>query len=77
MFLRAACVFFVIAFSLVLSGCDSGKTGTVTGVVKINGQPVSEAAVSFYPEEGRASIGMTDAEGKYELSYTRGAKGAV
>jgi len=43
----------------------------VTGVVKINGQPVEGAVVTFAPKEGgRSAFGKTAADGSYELEYT-------
>jgi len=35
------------------------------------------AAVSFYPDVGRASVGRTNDKGEYVLNYTRGKKGAL
>lgn len=44
----------------------------------MDGAPVERACVSFYPASGdRASQGLTDADGHYELSYTRSTDGAV
>lgn len=56
-----------------LAGC-SGDDGVelvpVTGVVKLDSQPLANARVVFMPKSGRPSAGMTDAEGRYELFYT-------
>ena len=43
----------------------------------MDGTPLEGAAVSFHPTEGRASIGRTDATGKYELGYVKNEAGAV
>ena len=66
-------------FVLVLSFCGrapSGDIGSVSGVVTIDGKPVDQASVHFYPTTGRASVGYTDKNGHYTLGYTRSIKGA-
>src|SRR5690606_27270537 len=65
---------------LMLVGCgQSGgeKTYQVTGIVTFQGKPVKEAAVSFIPEKGRPASGVTDAEGKFELSTFGSMDGAI
>jgi hypothetical protein len=66
--------------SLFLFGCggvsDAPETGDVSGYVKLDGQPVPGATVIFQPTEGRPSNGRTDAEGHYELTYSRNQSGA-
>ncbi len=42
----------------------------------MDGAPLSGVEVSFAPAEGRASQGITDSEGKYELIYIGKTKGA-
>ncbi len=63
-----------------LPGCggagDQPELGEVTGVITLDGKPLSGVAVVFQPESGRPARGMTDAEGKYELTYIRDTKGA-
>ena len=49
----------------------------VEGTVTVDGQPGSNLAVTFIPDSGRPSIGITDESGHYELSYFRGETGAV
>src|SRR3954471_24901551 len=70
-----------IIFATLLSGCGGEKLpglGQVTGTVTMDGKPVSDAAIVFTPKEpgATASVGQTDASGKYELYYSRGHKGA-
>ena len=64
----------------LLSGCGSDtetvELGVVTGVVTDNGAPVSNAIVEFFPDDGRTSVGGTNAEGVYSLKYNDEA-GAV
>ena len=77
MFFRFGCVLAALAV-LPLVGCDSGPaTGLVSGVVTIDGKPIGGAVVNFYPTDGRASTGTTDANGQYELAFTRQKMGAV
>jgi hypothetical protein len=62
---------------LAFCGCgESGNIGRVEGVVTIDGNPIDQAAVQFYPAAGRASVGYTDENGYYTLGYTRTVKGA-
>lgn len=61
------------------AGCGN-KPVQVSGIVTLDGQPVKEAMVFFYPigdgKEGRMAAGGTDASGKYELSTLGVADGA-
>ena len=62
------------------TGCvgDNGpQLGTVTGFVKLDGEPLENASVSFHPGAGRGSFGKTDANGNYELRYTGSQMGAT
>lgn len=71
----------VVAVALAtLFGCSGSKQpplGTVEGFVTLDGKPLATAAVLFTPEgRGRTSIGITDADGRYSLTYLRDIKGA-
>ena len=58
------------------AGCSGGsfKTAEVTGVVKLDGEPIERVALEFEPAiEGVKEIlptayGMTDAEGRYRVT---------
>jgi hypothetical protein len=56
---------------LLMSGCGggySGPTGTVSGSVTLNGQPVpSGSIVSFIADDGFVATGIVDAAGAYKL----------
>lgn len=74
----------LLAVVFFMSGCgassDSPPTGTVTGVVTLDGKPLSGVVVSFSPEVGtlgQPSLAATDGEGRYELKYNATTKGAV
>jgi hypothetical protein len=77
-----ASISLISAFVVFAAGCNREKLpklGTVTGRVTMDGQPVPEATVIFEStKEGESpSLGKTDADGRYELYYSRGHKGAT
>jgi len=43
----------------------------VTGKITKGGKPVSLVTVTFVPERGRASMAKTDAEGHYQLEFSK------
>ncbi|MBA2113457.1 Ig-like domain-containing protein [Bremerella alba] len=45
----------------------------------MNGEPLPDAIVSFYPQEARKnpSMGTTDSNGKYVLRFTSDKSGAI
>lgn len=62
-----------------LIGCGRGdypEIARVSGTVTHAGKPVPNLAVNFMPEEGRPSWGITDASGKYSLTYDEDYEGA-
>jgi hypothetical protein len=75
----------ILPVLLLLAGCGPSvpagpETGTVTGVVTLDSKPLPKVMVAFQPEgnaPGGPSMGLTDAEGKYELTYNATTKGAV
>lgn len=69
---------FVACLSLV--GCGSAEgLGQVTGVVKLDGEPLVDASVEFTPLDGKGltSYGRTDKSGYYYMMATRMDKGAA
>ena len=56
---------------LLLSGCGSKyETAPVSGTVKMNSKPLANAALTFQPiGGGMASTGITDASGRYTLTF--------
>lgn len=65
---------------LLLAGCGKSDPpiGAVKGTVTLDGQPAADLQVSFVPKSGGlASTAITDANGKYELTYDGRKKGAV
>ena len=61
----------------LLAGCSDSKVGQVTGKVTLDGQPLKSAQIEYQPESGAPSYGETDADGEFELHYTRQQKGAL
>jgi hypothetical protein len=75
-------IFLLALFGLcVCLGCGS-ETGLeglveVSGLITYDGKPVEAATVAFVPEgEGRAASGMTDADGKFQLTTLKPGDGA-
>ena len=64
---------------LVVVGCESrSDLAQVSGAVRLDGQPLAEALVTFTPQGGAGvvSMGKTDGGGNYSLMATRSANGA-
>lgn len=72
--------FAILMTCAALAGCGSSDRpllATVTGVVTIDGEPLTNAVVMFKPEGLRASRGFTNDQGSYELAYIRDIRGAA
>jgi hypothetical protein len=71
---------FTLAAVLAAVGCG-GTSGPVPvrGVVKLDGQPIANAAVVFIPQTpgGREAYGSTDANGAFRLTTTKPDDGAL
>lgn len=71
----------ILLLSLVpTGGCNWGDRpdlGQVKGTILVDGKPASDVTVSFTQIGFRASRGLTDEQGNYELVYIKGVKGAV
>ncbi|WP_437200783.1 hypothetical protein [Planctomicrobium sp. SH664] len=71
------CVLLSFAF---LTGCGRGGTvevAKVSGQVTLDGKPIPKAIVQFSPVSGRSSYAETDADGRYQLTYTARQPGAL
>jgi hypothetical protein len=63
---------------ICLAGCsDNLHVRPVEGTVRLDGQPLAGAEVIFRPENGRPSLGVTDAQGRYILRYSADQLGAL
>jgi hypothetical protein len=71
-----------LTVSLLLTGCGGAagpELGKVSGRVTLDGQPLANAVVRFQPAGagGTYSTGRTDADGNYQLRYSRDQYGAL
>jgi hypothetical protein len=64
---------------VLASGCARGPAlAPVEGTVRMNGQPLANVQVEFWPESnGARSTGLTDKDGRYQLTYNGKEAGAV
>ena len=70
----------LLAVLLATAGCGGGSGPVpVRGVVKLDGKPVANAAVTFVAQDpgGRDAHGSTDANGAFELSTHKPNDGAL
>jgi hypothetical protein len=77
--MRTASIAFILALMLTAFGCNTGpRVVTIKGVATRKGEPIRDATLNFYPEDGsRPSWGVTDDQGRFELEYDRDTKGAI
>ncbi len=60
------------------AGCGGGpEVVRVSGVATHNGEPVPSLLVTFQPDRGRPSWGVTGPDGRFELEYDAKNKGAL
>jgi hypothetical protein len=70
----------ILVAATAMSGCGKGRTVKVSGIVKLDGQPVEGAMVQFIPvdpEKGRVASGRTGSDGKFRLTTTNPNDGAI
>ncbi|QDT63322.1 DUF4198 domain-containing protein [Calycomorphotria hydatis] len=70
----------LLGFLVLAAGCsnvDLPELAEVRGTVLLDGKPVPDAQVVFAPQGGRPSQGTTDSEGKFTLTYSNNATGAI
>lgn len=78
----SASVFLTALLGIAVTiGCGSSRSSTypVTGTVTYNGEPVEGASValSATEPETRGAVGITDADGRYELTTFEKGDGAM
>lgn len=68
-----------LAFLIGSFGCgSSGKPVKVAGTVTLDGAPLEGVTVMFIPaKEGRQATGITDSDGKFELTTIKSHDGAL
>jgi hypothetical protein len=64
------------AVCFLLTGCGGSNVVPVSGTLTYKGKPVTNAFVYFTPENGRPSMGETDQDGRFTLTYDPQTKGA-
>jgi hypothetical protein len=63
---------------VALAGCGGGPSLVeVAGTLTHKGKPVPNTQITFMPEKGRPSLGLTDEEGNFTLGYAPGKDGVV
>jgi hypothetical protein len=75
-------VIAALILGLGTAGCGPSSTGVpplapVKGTVTLDGRPLPGVGVVFTSESGHSSFGKSDPQGRYELGFVRGLKGAV
>ena len=68
----------LVAFAFGTCGCgERADLGSVTGTIKLDGEPLENAMVEFVPQgTGSTSYGRTDSSGAYKMMFTRDTAGA-
>jgi len=90
MILPGAVAVLVICFGLyslmtaMVSTNNHPTLGSVTGIVTLDDKPLPRAEVTFLPQDEwkedktpAQSVGFTDEQGKFELTYSKDLKGAA
>lgn len=59
----------VVVAGSTMVGCSDGRPERVpvSGVVRIDGQPLTSGSVVFNPEKGRRAVGELDGDGRFKL----------
>jgi hypothetical protein len=70
---------FLLVVLVAVFGCGDGRPTRVpvSGVVLIDGQPLSRGNIKFVPENGRPSAGKIGQDGRFTLTCYNGADGAI
>ena len=75
---RCFCAAGLVLLAVVAAGCDNGpELAPVTGVVYMDGKPLSNATIEFQPDAGSPSFAMTKENGSFELKFSRDRMGAM
>jgi hypothetical protein len=68
-----------LCIAAALAGCGDGRPARVpvSGIVLIDGQPLTLGNIKFVPEAGRPSLGKIEADGRFTLTCYDGGDGAI
>ena len=72
----AAIQILVLAYQL-LTTVRTADLYTISGRVSLDGQPPNSGFVSFFPKQGRASVGVIQSDGRYSLVAAAGEYAVV
>ena len=76
-FLRITIFIPLLGFlSAALIGCGNSDVVSVSGTASYKNKPLAKHIIHFTPAKGRPSIGTTDEQGNFTLSYSQDSKGA-
>jgi len=79
-FQRLVCLGWLSGFLILFPlGCGSRRpeTAPVSGTVTLDGQPVTDGIIRFFPEKGAPATGKIGSDGRYTLSTFDQGDGAV
>jgi hypothetical protein len=63
----------LLAGVLFAAGCDEPTTGTVTGMITVDGAPAKNGSIAFFPVDGKASTaGAEIVDGHYTAEVAFG-----
>ena len=79
---RLTTLLFLLPFAGLVAGCSGGsddvETASLTGEVKrMNGDPVGNVTVVFYPKQGPSAIAKTDDAGQFTATVPVGECGVA
>jgi hypothetical protein len=71
--------FLLTTLLLVSLGCGPSdpETAVVTGIVRLDGQPLASGIVTFTPEAGRSATGFIQSDGTFALKTFQDDDGAL
>lgn len=80
--LRLRLAFSLCLFSLIAIGCGGADgpaldLAPAEGTVNLDGSPLPNAVVTFYPDSGRPATGRTDESGQFTLMTKEPGDGAM
>jgi hypothetical protein len=75
---RVPSLIVAVCCAVLASGCDDRPTRVpVSGIVLIDGQPLTRGNIKFVPENGRPSAGQIGADGRFTITCYDGNDGAL
>ena len=71
--LRRPCFLMFALLASLSAGCGGPRTGTVSGDVTLDGQPMKKGQITFAPVDGKSTGAMADvADGKFSATVPAG-----